>query len=877
MSIPAAASPLWPGEAGDRVESVELLERGTLLEQLDALLGEAALGRGRLVLVTGEAGIGKSTFVDEFTSGRSSRVLWGICDPMVPPRPLAPIFDIADQVGGILQSALATADRHRILSAFLGLLRAEGGPWLAVLEDMQWADEATLEVLKVVGRRAAQLRAIVIATYRDDEVGPDHPLSIALGDIPAASTVSIRLPPLSVAAVEVLASGTPIDPEVLHRATSGNPFFVTELLAAGGPALPTTVRDAVCARVRRLSPPAVQVIQAASVLGPRCDPEILCAVADAGPAAVDECVARGILRSDRSTIDFRHELSRQAVLESLASSERSRLHTQALASLRHHTPPVESRELARHAVEAGDADAVVELAPRAAAEAASLGAHAAARSHLESALRYVTRLPEADRASLMAAHAHELYLADDIEGAVTSEEQALSYWRQAGDPRAAGRSLTSLCVYLWWSGEPERSQRAGTEAIELLESLPPDEHLADAYARFAGRLMVGGEFAAAANLARKAVALGEQLGEEAVVVHALNSLGVSEINFGVDDGWAALEESLRRAQAAELEEDTARAFNNLIATSRENRRYDLFDSYSRQAATFFDDHDLDAMERCLMGDVVEALFERGMWREASVQAHAVVDWGTTRGRMQCLAILGRLAARRGQPEAFRWLDEALEMRDRFGGEVMCPLRAARAEAAWLAGDARGAAREVEAGFSAFTDRSNPWALGELAIWSHKVGFVWALPKRPAEPYAFYLEGHPEKAASAWADLGCPYEEAQALAECEDEAAVRRALSIFQSLGAAPAAAAVADGLRARGAHRIGRGPRRTTRANPSGLSDREVEVLALLADGLRNAEIAGRLVVSTRTVDHHVSAILAKLDVRSRYEAGQKAAELGLK
>ena len=188
---------------------VGVLEREDALEQLDGLLGEAAWRRGRLVLVRGEAGIGKSTLVEEFTSGRSGRALWGFCDPVVPPRPLAPIFDIAAEVGGVLQAALTDPDRHRIISAFLAVLRADGGPWIAVLEDVQWADEVTLQVLRVVGRRAPQLRALVIATYRDDEVGPDHPLSVALGDIPVASMVSISLPPLSSAQSRSCRSGPP--------------------------------------------------------------------------------------------------------------------------------------------------------------------------------------------------------------------------------------------------------------------------------------------------------------------------------------------------------------------------------------------------------------------------------------------------------------------------------------------------------------------------------------------------------------------------------------------------------------------------------------------------------------------------------------------
>ncbi len=236
----------WPTPGGTIVP-VDLLERESFLEQLDALLGEAAWRGGRLVLVRGEAGIGKTSLLRAFTSGRDGRVLWGTCDPVSPPRPLAPIVDIAQQVAGDLRVALADQDRHRVFSAFLDVLRAEGAPWVAVLEDLQWADDATLELLKIVGRRVAQMPAVVLVTFRDEEVGPEHPLSATLGDIPASSTVSIQLPPLSVAAVEELAMGAGVHPVVLHAVAGGNPFFVTEVLASGGTDVPTTVRDAVLA------------------------------------------------------------------------------------------------------------------------------------------------------------------------------------------------------------------------------------------------------------------------------------------------------------------------------------------------------------------------------------------------------------------------------------------------------------------------------------------------------------------------------------------------------------------------------------------------------------------------------------------------------
>ena len=250
------------------------------LEQLDGLLGEASRRRGNLVLVRGEAGIGKSTLVEAFAAGRAGRVLWGTCDPVVPPRPLAPILDIAEQVGGELLATVVEGDRHRMFNAFLALLRAEGGPWIAVLEDLQWADEATLDLLRVVGRRVAQLPALVVGTFRDDDVGPDHSLSVALGDVPTASMMSVRLPPLSVAAVGELAAG---DRDRCRRPPRG--CRRKSLLRHRGD---RGRREPICPRRSATrsghayvaSPlPALRVMRAASVLGQRCDADVLSVVA----------------------------------------------------------------------------------------------------------------------------------------------------------------------------------------------------------------------------------------------------------------------------------------------------------------------------------------------------------------------------------------------------------------------------------------------------------------------------------------------------------------------------------------------------------------------------------------------------------------------
>ena len=414
-----------PGTGDDTIDVVGFLSATRPSSQLDSLLAEAAWRRGRLVVVRGEAGIGKTTLVNAFTAGRSGRVLWGMCDPVVPPRALAPIFDIAEQVGGELRSALADPDRHRIITAFLGLLRAEGGPWIVVLEDVQWADEATLELLRVVGRRTAQLRALVIATVRDDEVGPDHPLSAALGDVPAGSMVSLRLPPLSVAAVQELAAGTTIDPIALHRATAGNPFFVAEVLAGGGRELPSTVRDAVWARARRLSPAGVTGPTGGRRARPALQPPRSCARSrDAAPAGIDECVAGGILRRQqldggvppRAVPASRAGFAGPVGAVTVAPASAGRLaRPRTVGRSGGAGPPRRRGGRRRRRARTG---------PKAAARAAALGAHRAALAHYQSALPYAARLPGPERASLLAAHAHECFVADDINGAIASQERS---------------------------------------------------------------------------------------------------------------------------------------------------------------------------------------------------------------------------------------------------------------------------------------------------------------------------------------------------------------------------------------------------------------------------------------------------------------------
>jgi DNA-binding CsgD family transcriptional regulator len=241
-------------------------------------------------------------------------------------------------------------------------------------------------------------------------------------------------------------------------------------------------------------------------------------------------------------------------------------------------------------------------------------------------------------------------------------------------------------------------------------------------------------------------------------------------------------------------------------------------------------------------------------------------------------VLGLVRARRGEADSEAPLAEAAALA-RASGEIqrLAPVASARAEVAWLSGARFDGGAASDEALALAVRNSSRWVAGELAYWRRQIGLDDALPPVAlAEPWALSIGGHPAAASERWAALGCPYEAALTLAGHEHDDAGASAIQQLQLLGASAAVAVVTRRLRERGVRRLPRGPRPATRANPAGLTARELEVLELLAERLSNAQIAGRLVLSEKTVEHHVSSVLRKLDARSRHEASAAAAQLGI-
>jgi DNA-binding CsgD family transcriptional regulator/tetratricopeptide (TPR) repeat protein len=866
---------------------MELLERTSFLRTLAEYAGAARLGDGRLVLVSGESGIGKTALVETFQQQtKGARWLWGACDGLLTPRPLGPLFDVGAQVGGELDALCRQgAHRDRLFAAFLAEIHAPGTLTVVVVEDVHWADEATIDLLSFLGRRLGRMSVLLLATYRDDELGDDHRLRVVLGNLATQrATRRMRLPPLSQDAVRALAAGRDVDAGELYRVTGGNPFYVSEVLAGGWPSVPPTVRDAVGARLARSSPGTRRAVEAAAVIGTRVNRALLSPVLAGSSAAVDECVATGILVPDGTGLRFRHELVRMAVQTSIAPHRKAELHARLLAELEQRGD-ADPALLAHHADGAGDAAAVLRHAPRAARRSSGLGAHREAAAQFERALRFAG---EDDRPALAALHegmAGEYALLERWEEAERALSAALELRRELGDQRNIGEDLRRLSATLWRLCRGGQSGRAAAEAVRVLQALPPGLELAWAYASLGASYLNQGRVDDGAAAVGKARALGDRLHEPGLISYALNALGLGLAARG-QDGTGTLERALRIALDAGLQEAAGRAYSSLQEAAVRSHKFEDAERYYAVGMAYCQDRELGAFSLCLLGWRACALLLAGRWDEA---ADVCTQMLGARGispvsRINPLRVLGTIRGRRGEAGAWDLLDEALALAEASGEpQWIVPVRTARAELRWVAGQPGPAAQEVMAAYDQAVGRPDPWLSGSLAIWLPRLraaaGPTAALPEPPAglpEPFAREMAGDWRGAAAAWDQLARPYDAAVARMGSPDEAALREALRTLDDLGARATAAAARRRMKDLGVRAIPRGPRAATRAAPAGLTAREQEVLALLSEGLPNREISRRLVISERTVDHHVSAVLSKIGVSSRTEAAREAARMGI-
>jgi ATP/maltotriose-dependent transcriptional regulator MalT len=862
---------------------MDLLEREDDLQSLARAFDDAVAGRGRIALVSGEAGIGKTSFVDRFlaTRARGMQTLKGNCDALFTPAPLGPLYDIARQAGGRLLSQLESDTSHgTVFATMLHQLCSSTRPVILVIEDIHWADEATLDLIVFLSRRIAQAKVLFILTYRDDELGTRHPLRVLLGDLAMLRTVvRIELPRLTVAAVRILIADRPIDPASLHGQTSGNPFFVTEVLANAGRGIPKTVRDAVLARAARLGPAGRHVLEAASVIGGRIEHAVMDKILGAEAEGLAECMKLGMLEAAENGVAFRHALVRDAILSDLDSRRLRELNRMALDRLRGSGAGRGDLVLLAHFAEgAGDGDAVIEFGAPAARAAAAVGAHRVAAAQYRRVLDFADTLAPADRAPLFEAYAEESAIVDDLAEASRAFGEAIELWRQAGDRLKEGETLAALAWPLVRSGRNAAAEEASRRAIELLESLPPTRQLAAAYRIQAHLRMLDRDRQMAVRFGRKAIELGTRFQDDATIAAAELVVGSAMLVTGDEEGRPHLDRSLALARQAKMDSLIGLAYLNLGSAYGEQYQFAEAERHLVEGLDYTGDCDLDHAGHYMRAWLALTRLYQGRWSEASDLATAVVELPRVAAisRIMALVALGRVRARRGDPGAAVALDEALDLALQTDTlQRLAPVRAARAEAAWLAGERDRVIVEARAAYDLAINHRHRWHAGEFSFWRWRAGNPVAAPKWSAAPFLLQIKGDWRRAAEAWEHLGCPYEQARALADGDEEAQLA-ALEIFARLGAAPAAAVLRQQMRGGGMRCIPRGPRASTRRNPFGLTPREMQILGCLTDGLSNGRIGMQLHISPKTVDHHVSAVLAKIGACTRGEAARIAREQNL-
>jgi DNA-binding NarL/FixJ family response regulator len=863
------------------LEQVGLLERDDVLDHLRRALAQAADGHGRLVLIAGEAGVGKTAVVEAFCGEPNLRVLRGACDPLFTPRPLGPFTDIADEAGGELGAVLESGgSAHDLVSALLAET-SRRRPTIVVLEDVHWADEATLDALRLLARKVDRAAVLVLVTYRDDELDRAHPLRAVVGELATRTAVDrVSIEPLSQEGVAALAGNADVDTSELYRKTGGNPFFVTEVLAAGDGAIPPTVRDAVLARAGRLSEGAGNLLEAVAIAPPHVDVPLLDALAGADAGTLDECLAAGMLGASRTTVGFRHELTRLSIEEAIEPRRRLALHRRALAALAKppHGAPDAAR-LAHHAEAAGDAEAVLRYAPAAGARASALRAHREAAGQYARALRFADSLDPEARAELLERHSDACYLTDRCYDAIDAVEQALEVYRTTGNRPKEGESLSLLSQLQMCPASSVEAEPAGRQAVEVLEELPPGPALAMAYANLAAIRMNVEDAEGTAKWAGRAIELAERLDETVPLVHALNSQGVMEFLLDGPEHREKVERSLELARDHGLEVHVLRAYGNMAWAAVRHRAHGLAEQYHAEGLAIAAEPDYDLWRLNLLATRSVLELQQGRWDEAAESARLAMSdpRGSPLPRILGGVVLGLVRARRGDPSARPLLEEALDLAAPSGElQRIAPASAASAELAWLTGDS-GSIDEITApALSLAVERGAPWLVGQLACWRRRAGLDEPVAIGVPEPHALELAGKPEEAAAAWDGLGCSYDAALARAGSDSVDTLRSAHDELVELGAQATAAVVARRLRERGVRGIARGPRASTRANAASLTARELDVLRLMSDGLSNAAIAERLFLSVRTVHHHVSSILRKLDVGRRGEAVAAARRLAL-
>lgn len=847
-----------------------LVERDDEIRALREALEALSDGVGAVFMVLGEPGIGKTALVNEVLTNLPSSVrLWaGGCDELLRPGSLDPI---REALNGAQDGALEAESRGELHHFLMALTRelSQGPPTVLVVEDLQWADDATLNVVTYLSRRIERFPLLIVLSYREEDLGSDHSLHRYLAAISPHST-QLRLQPLSRAGVATMCAGSNWDPTALWELTGGNPFFTVQSLTTA-PVAPVArmVAAAVASRLRCLSTPARAVLERMSVWPGTLSLDLAEAFLGDALAALPEAEARGLVRADRDGVSFRHELTRLATLAALPVLQRRR-HARDAVALLVDRRSTDRPELIRLAVTGDDPATIVRFGPHVAQAASRCGATEEAVWCYEAVLRHQARLDAATLIDVLYGYAGELRKANRLAQAITTCRRAADLCAGTGDAVGRARALARLSRYLYWSAALPQARASAEQAVALSRDLD-DAVAADALASLG--LLMGQQGAAALPVLDRARALAGQAQRRDLLAMALDYLAQCSPRMTQGARLELLRAGIDVARDADAGEAVCRGRTTLAELLHRFGRYDELDRLLPPALREANSRGCRADTLSLEVCSALLMLRRGQWDSAAATLRLVHHQAPEGGLLAdfALAPYGRLLARRGDPAAEDLLTGCWERASAHRWLPVVGLSAtALVEWAWLAGDT-GLVSDVAQAWAQHAGRPGAAPFdAELRRFARLAGVD--VPKSEAEadvartPWAVGLSGRWREAVQCWRELGDDYAMALELADSGDDRSTLQAWHLLNDLGAVPGAQWVRRRLRALGVRSIPRGPTPGTRSNPGGLTDRQMEVANLMREGLTNPEIAARLMVSVRTVDHHVSSVLAKLGLRTRRE-----------
>ena len=861
---------------------MELIEREAFLDRLQSRLREVSAGEGHCVFVSGEAGIGKTSLVKTFCKDLRTRcaIYQGTCDALFTPRPLAPLYDILLQTRGNLpETSMNIADRTLFFTRVFNEFKNHKEISIVVFEDIHWADEATFDFIKFFARRVTQLRCLFVLTYRNNEKHANEHLKAILGHLNRDAFTRIELPPLSKQAVDKMSAEKGYSGEDVYSVSGGNPFYVNEILANYSPGIPENIRDSVLSVYNGLDEKTKRAWKILSVLPAPFEIDYLKKMDPAFSAVIDDCIKQMILVVDKGLIAFKHELYRRTIEASLSPLERIELNKTILDLF---LPGFEKsqriEQIVHHAKNANEYDLVAQYAPLAGKKAASVGAHTEAAKLYLSAIEYYKGNDPCKLTEFYEAYAYECYLTNQVKTAIIYAEKALPLWEITSDAEKVGNCLRFLSRLWWFEGDRKKAETFAEQSIEVLDKLPTSKAKAMAYSNMSHLKMLSDEPADCILWGEKAIIMAKELSDDEILSHALNNVGdvLARIPASRERGIGLLQQSLKIALKYGFQEHAARAYTNLVHNGLLTKEYEFAKNVQEEGIRYCEDLGLDSWSVYMLSNKARLHLETGEWDKAyHIAANIIADEEpSTIVRVGVLDVYATIKMRRGEHGVLPLLVEANDLAFKtMELHRIIPAMVASLEYEWITGKNFIEKEALDTTISMTGSMGNIYENSAFAFWLKKARNQSIVLREVFEGYNFdHMIGN-ANAIATWEKAGCPYELALSLFESSNDDK-RKAVLIMQELGATAVYEKMKFELRKSGVKKIPRGARKTTQSNSAQLTARELEVLQLLNEGLQNKEIASRLFISAKTVDHHITSILYKLEVNSRAKAVHEAVRL---